>query len=302
METTRKVAKISSQRRKDAEVAMEQRICSCVPAGDRQLQQVRATLRRAQVGISKQGTFRSKDQKTRRSPGSESCLQSGMWLVLLLCSLLPSLAFGEAGSVSPGINSNYVDPDFERWRDTFESPGREVYDRRHAILEALDLRKGMEVADIGAGTGLFTRLFAQEVGPEGTVYAVDIAPSFVEGTLRTARAQGLNNVEGVVNSQRSVHLPAGSIDLAFTSDTYHHFEYPGAMLESIYRALRSGGELVIIDFRKQPGVASGWVMGHVRADSGTVRDEVTAAGFEYVGAREDLLRTNYFMRFRKPPK
>ena len=62
--------------------------------------------------------------------------------------------------IRPGINCHFVDPDWQWWVNTFERPGRKVYDRRHAIVAASKVRPGMRVADIGAGTGLFTRLFA----------------------------------------------------------------------------------------------------------------------------------------------
>jgi predicted methyltransferase len=156
----------------------------------------------------------------------------------------------------------------------------------------------MAVADIGAGTGLFTRLFAPRVSPGGAVYAVDISPSFVENILRTCREQGLANVEGIVNTGRDVSLPPASIDLAFLSDTYHHFEYPQTMLASIRRALRSGGRLIVIDFRKQPGISSRWVMGHVRTNRDTVTREISSAGFRLV-ADKPLLQSNYFLEFVK---
>ncbi len=223
--------------------------------------------------------------------GISLLIGAGLWL-----PTTPSLQAEE--NVNPGINRHYQDPDFERWQSTFERSGREVYDYRHEIVAALALERGMRIADVGAGTGLFTRLFARQVGESGKVYAVDIAENFVENVVRTSREQGLNNVEGVVNDQRSTRLPEQSVDRIFLSDTYHHFEYPGAMLASIHRALRSGGKLAIIDFRKQPGRSSSWVMSHVRANKDQVIDEVTAAGFEL---ERDLpmLEENYFLIFRR---
>ena len=156
----------------------------------------------------------------------------------------------------------------------------------------------MDVADIGAGTGLFTRLFSRQVGVKGTVYAVDISRPFVENILRVSRQQGLMNVKGVVNSPSDVMLDAETIDLAFTVDTYHHFEYPQSMLASIHKALRSGGRLIVIDFRKQPGKSSGWVMGHVRASKTKVTEEITSAGFVLIDDKP-LLDTNYYLEFRK---
>ena len=198
----------------------------------------------------------------------------------------------------PGINRHFMDPDWQQWVNTFERPGREVYDQRHAIVAATRVRPGMDVADIGAGTGLFTRLFAAAVEPDGSVYAVDISGSFIENILRTSHEQGLSNVTGIVNTPTDTGLPAKSIDLAFISDTYHHFEYPQQTLASIHRALRSEGRLIIIDFRRDPRVSSSWVMGHVRGNQAQVIGEVQAAGFRLVDDRH-LMRSNYFLEFVK---
>jgi predicted methyltransferase len=88
------------------------------------------------------------------------------------------------------------------------------------------------------------------------------------------------------------------VDLIFVSDTYHHFEYPQRMLTSMHEALRPGGRLAIIDFRKAPGFSSGWVMSHVRADRATVIREIEAEGFRFMG-EEDFLRVNYFLWFER---
>lgn len=199
----------------------------------------------------------------------------------------------------PGVNAPFQSPDPDRWTRILEQPGREVYDRRHAIIAALRLQPGMNVADVGAGTGLFTEPFARAVGPEGRVYAVDVAPEFVDGIGQRVRAQGLTNVVGIVNDQHSTRLPTGSVDLVFVADTYHHFERPADMLRSIHEALRPGGELVVIDFHREPGVSSPWVMGHVRAGRGQVIAEIELAGFRFE-REEPILRGNFFLRFRRP--
>ena len=230
-------------------------------------------------------------------------MQSGTFrllqLLIVAVVLTSPLLQAEEQSVRPGINSYYQNPDWERWVNTFERPGREVYDRRYQIIEASGVTRGMTVADIGAGTGLFTRLFAHRVGPEGRVYAVDISRLFVENILRSGREQGLTNIEGIVNSDRDVSLPANSIDLAFLVDTYHHFEYPLSMLASIRKALRPGGRLIVIDFRRDPRYSSNWVMGHVRAGRETVIDEITRAGFRLTDDKP-MLRSNYYLVFTRP--
>jgi predicted methyltransferase len=202
-------------------------------------------------------------------------------------------------SVAPGINRAYENPDFGLWVHRFEREGREVFDKRHEILRALALRPGMVVADVGAGTGLFTRLMAPAVLPGGRVIAVDIAPEFVANTVRSAEAAGLGNVTGQLGTARETGLAPGSVDLVFTSDTYHHFEYPRSMLASIHGALRPGGTFIVIDFERIEGVSSPWILGHVRAGKETVIAEVEAAGCRLQEEHRGLLRANYFLRFTR---
>ena len=219
--------------------------------------------------------------------------------------LLTTILLATAGAVAmtpgadPGVNAPYHQPDPEQWNRILEQPGRELFDRRQAIVAALGLKPGMAVADIGAGTGLFTVPMAQAVGPEGRVYAVDVAATFVDSIERRVREHGLGNVVGIVNNQDSTLLPPDSVDLAFVADTYHHFEQPAEMLRSIHAALRPGGELVIIDFQREAGVSSPWVMHHVRVGRGQVIAEVELAGFRFT-REEPILRGNFFLRFRKP--
>jgi ubiquinone/menaquinone biosynthesis C-methylase UbiE len=185
--------------------------------------------------------------------------------------------------------------------ERFEKEGREIYDQRQAIVDAMKLRRGARVADIGAGTGLFTPLFVQAVGPRGTVYAVDIVPNFLTLIAERAATAGMRNVKTVLATERSVELPAHSIDVAFICDTYHHFEYPQSTMASIHRALRRGGEVVLIDFVRVPGRSSDFILKHVRAGQEVFTAEIEAAGFHKV-EEIPLLKENYMIRFRKVTK
>ncbi len=156
------------------------------------------------------------------------------------------------------MNKKFANPkaDVEQFVKRFENEGRDIYVKRREIARAVGLRPGQAVADVGAGTGLFTQLFADEVGPKGVVYAVDIGPVMLEYIDEQAKKLGHQRiVKTVLNTQESTKLPAGSIDFAFLCDTYHHFERPEKMLASIHRALRPRGRLIIVDFdlRKDSG-------------------------------------------------
>lgn len=225
---------------------------------------------------------------------------------ILLTALLAACAGAPPStpeaSVKPGINKDYLDPalDVAKFEQRFEVESREIFAQRGKIAALLGLRSGMDVADVGAGTGLFTFLFAPKVAP-GAVYGVDIAPRFVEH-LRTAAAQKhIDNVRPVQCGERDAALPANSVDLVFVCDTYHHFEYPHATLASLFAALRPGGELVIVDFRREEGVSKQWVLDHVRAGLDVVRKEIEQAGFRFVRVEATpFLTENYCVRFVKP--
>lgn len=123
------------------------------------------------------------------------------------------------------INAGYKDPNLqvEVWVDRLESEGREVFDFREEIIASTGLEPGQDVADVGAGTGLFQPLLAAAVGSEGTVYAVDIVPRFIEHIRTKAAEQNLTQITAILGDDRSTGLPASSVDVVFVCDTYHHF-------------------------------------------------------------------------------
>ena len=201
-------------------------------------------------------------------------------------------------SVRPGINKPFENPDVKEYVGKFETESREIYTKRKEIVAACKLKPKMVVADVGAGTGLFTRLFAQEVGTEGKVYAVDIAPRFIEHVEKSCEKAGLKNVKGIVCTQTSTELPENAVDLVFICDTYHHFEFPTRTMASIHRALRPGGRLVLIDFHRIKGKTNEWTWNHVRAGQEVFVKEIESAGFKVVD-EEKFLSENYSVRFEK---
>lgn len=206
---------------------------------------------------------------------------------------------GQEKSVKPGINQTFESPNVAEFVERFEKEGRDVFDHREQVVAALGLKPGMAVADVGAGTGLFTRMFSPLVGAEGKVYAVDISEEFVEHIASDARQRKMENIVGVVCKADSAELPPASVDLVFICDTYHHFEFPQKTMLSIHKALRPKGEVVLIDFHRIEGQSSDWVLGHVRAGQEVFTREIEEAGFEQVEENKDLLKESYFVRFRK---
>lgn len=206
-------------------------------------------------------------------------------------------------SVRPGANDVFLDPDLDvdRFVSTFEGESREIAVHHEAIVDALGLRPGMDVADVGAGTGLFLRALHDATAPDGRVLAVEIAPAFVEHLAQRIELEELARAEVVLCTERSAELPSASVDVVFTSDTYHHFEYPRSTLASLHDALRPGGMLCIVDFERVPGVSRDWVLEHVRAGRAQVIAEVEAAGFRLLDAPlVPGLAENYVLRFTRP--
>jgi predicted methyltransferase len=219
-------------------------------------------------------------------------------LALIILGLSQGSGFCQEKSVRPGINDPFKNPDIKHFTDVFETESREIFAKRKQIVAACKIKSGMVVADVGAGTGLFTLLFSAEVGDKGKVYAVEIAPKFIEHIEKICKEKGIKNVLEVLGKPDSVELPPESIDLAFICDTYHHFEYPFKTMTSIHRALRPQGRVVLVDFKRIPGISSEWVMNHVRAGKETFTQEIESVGFKVV-EEPKLLKENYCLVFER---
>ncbi|MCA9126532.1 MAG: class I SAM-dependent methyltransferase [Planctomycetales bacterium] len=211
-----------------------------------------------------------------------------------------------AENLPKGINDAFLDPelDVETYVKRFEVESREVFSCRAQILKAIALEPGMAVADVGAGTGLYMSPLSRSVGENGKVYAIDISPKFVKHLRQRAKDEGLENVDVVFCSDRDVNLKPSSVDRVFICDVYHHFEYPESSLKSIYNAMRSGGQLVLVDFHRSPKEAneqrSQWLAGHIRADQSVFKQEIIDAGFEFIDEVDvDGFSENYLLRFSK---
>lgn len=128
-------------------------------------------------------------------------------------------------------------------RDREEAPAR--------ALDALRVRPGQTVADVGAGTGYFTERLARRVGPRGRVYAVDIQQEMLDRLEIRVRRAGLNNVTPVLGGEADPRLPAGRCDLILMVDVYHELARPQEMLRRLAAALAPGGRLVLLEYRKE---------------------------------------------------
>lgn len=228
-----------------------------------------------------------------------------MTFVALLVSLIACAGTNHSDSqkIPDGINDSFLaeDMDVDKYVGMFEGESRAVFAEREAVVSSLGLKPGDRIADIGAGTGFFSALFDREVGKEGTVYAVEISPKFIEFLRERAKSESLDSLRVVEGTERSVELTPGSIDIAFICDVYHHFEYPPETLASLMSAIRPGGSLVVIDFKRIPGESPEFILEHVRAGQEVFTAEIETAGFVL---RDEILleglEDNYILRFDRP--
>ncbi len=134
------------------------------------------------------------------------------------------------------------------WLERLERPQQEHPDE---LVSDLRLRPGEVVADIGAGTGFYTRRLAQAVGPSGKVFAEDIQPEMVLMLINSMNRLGMTNVTPVLGTTTDPRLPSATLDLALMVDVYHEFDFPYEMVQAICRSLKPGGRLVFVEFRAE---------------------------------------------------
>lgn len=132
-----------------------------------------------------------------------------------------------------------------------ERPEREMEEQPEKALTLLKLQPGMVIADMGAGSGYFTRRMAKRVAPGGKVYAVDIQPKMIELLKRNMAKDQITNFEPVLGTETDPKLPAASIDLILMVDVYHELSQPQLMLRKFREALKPDGRLVLLEYRKE---------------------------------------------------
>ena len=132
-----------------------------------------------------------------------------------------------------------------------ERPEREDEEAPSKALDALDLKPGMVVADIGAGSGYYSSRIARRIAPAGRVYATDIQQGMIDILERRIKNEGLTNVSTVLGAMDDPRLPPASIDLAIMVDVYHELQQPQLFLQRLKPAFKPNGRLVLLEFRKE---------------------------------------------------
>jgi len=180
----------------------------------------------------------------------------------------------------------------EHWARVFDDPARDEWQKPHEVIQALNLAPDAVVADIGSGTGYFSIRLAHFV-PKGRVFGVDIEPDMVKYLAERAKRDGLANVTAVAGQPGDARLPA-KVDLVLMVDVFHHIADRGPYFRRLRNSLKSGGQVAIIDFKKNSpmGPPAG-----ERIAPDEVKTELRAAG--YAPVKElDFLPDQYFLIFR----
>ena len=129
-----------------------------------------------------------------------------------------------------------------------ERSEREIEEDVSTLIKNMEINTDDTIADIGAGSGYHVFRMAP-LAENGLVYAVDIQPEMLEATELKKRLKRVSNVETVLGSEKSINLPKNSLDKILLVDVYHEFSYPAEMVESIKNALKSNGQLFLIEYR-----------------------------------------------------
>jgi ubiquinone/menaquinone biosynthesis C-methylase UbiE len=172
-------------------------------------------------------------------------------VLFALVAVTWSMAIAQTTGVHPISGRRFaevMDASGASWLDRRE---RDVEEAPDDAIDLIGVKKGSTVADIGAGSGYMTVKLAKRVGSTGIVYATDIQPAMIELLEKRLKSAKLTNVRSILGATDDPKLPAASIDLALMVDVYHELSQPQAMLRHILEALKPGGRLVLLEYRKE---------------------------------------------------
>ena len=165
-----------------------------------------------------------------------------MWLPYLAGLMLA----GSATNIQAQLAARKAD----EWVATLEGPQRIASQKIDAVLSKLDLKPGMVIADIGAGSGLFSRPLAKAVAPAGKVYAVDIQQDLLDHINQRDKEENIRNIRTVLGEYDDPKLPARNVDLAFINDVLHHIQHRAAYLRALGTYIKPSGRIAIIEMDK----------------------------------------------------
>ena len=222
-------------------------------------------------------------------------IRSLSWVLLLLslgCS--PSPAARPSPTSTPPPRQPAQPLSYEGGADWLEREGRAELEKPEIVLKAMQLKDGDVVADLGAGTGFYTRRLARAVAPSGKVWANDIQPAMLDRLKELTAKEGIGNIVTIVGTETDPKLPKGTFDGILLVDVYHEFQQPEPMLAKIREALKPGGKVALVEYRAEGDTAA-----HIHELHKMSVEQVLAewvpAGFVHVETVEELPTQHLFV-------
>lgn len=219
---------------------------------------------------------------------------SRAWLLILLAIACGAPLPAGCKSTQPAPKrqpANVMSFEGASW---LEREGRAETEKPEVVLAAMELREGMTVAEIGAGTGFFSRRLARAIGPQGKVLAVDIQPEMLDLLKTYAAKEGVANIVPILGTETDPRLPAHGVDRILLVDVYHEFQKPEPMLAHLRDSLAPGGTVALVEYRLEGETASHINIRH-RMSVEQVLAEWNAAGFELIDRLETLPSQHLFL-------
>jgi 2-polyprenyl-3-methyl-5-hydroxy-6-metoxy-1,4-benzoquinol methylase len=207
----------------------------------------------------------------------------GNWSFLCILLLLTLLAQPTSAQLAKRTT--------DEWIATLDAPARVQGLKVGEVLPRLGLKPGQIVADVGAGTGIFSIQFSRAVKPGGKVYAVEVDEKLIEHILASATEQGIVNIEGVFGEYDDPSLPE-TVDLAFINDVLHHIEHREIYVKNLVKYLKPTGRIAIIDFKPGQGGHSSDASLQVSQEQATTW--MAAAGWKPVEVISDVYSDRWF--------
>ena len=223
-------------------------------------------------------------------------------LLLLILALACKAPHAPAPAETPAPQQRVPAPVMSaHGADWLERPAREREERPQLVLDAMQLREGDAVAEIGAGTGYFARRIARAVGPRGVVYANDIQSEMLDLMRTYAAREKLTNIRPILGTEADPKLPANTLDWILLVDVYHEFQQPQPMLARMREALKPTGRVMLVEYR-----GDGTTARHIRPEHRMTKEQVlqewTPAGYRLESISEALPSQRMFIFSRHPDR
>lgn len=219
----------------------------------------------------------------------------------LLAGVLATVCLLASGALAQHGHQRDQPRDIKDYLEQLERPERDVYQKPVQVMEALGLKPGMAVADIGSGSGYFTRRFVEAVTETGKVYAVDVEPEMLEYAKQSVEHMHVGfNAEFILARPDNPKLPFEIVDLIFVCNTFHHLEDRAVYFANLKSALKPGGRIAIVDFyHDERSGELGFPKRHLVSRETTI-DEMTKAGYQ-LNKEHTFLPKQYFLEFVPTP-